>query len=150
MLIIRSYLYNSASLSAVLNKFIDPAQELFDLIKIRASVAEVGNDTDPYQLNQIFNVPGAGYLGLTELQSPSVKFNSDLKPETVTSSEFGIELSMFKNRLSFDLAVYDITTTDLIFDVPVPAATGFQFERSNIGKVTNKGVEISLGGKSFK
>lgn len=143
----RSYLYNSASLAAVLNKFIDPEQEMFDLIKIRASVAEVGNDTDPYQLNQIFSVPGAGYLGLTELQSPSVKFNPDLKPETVTSSEFGIELSMFKNRLSFDLAVYDITTTDLIFDVPVPAATGFQFARSNIGKVTNKGVEISLGGQ---
>lgn len=146
----RSYIYNSASLSALLNQFIDPNQELFDLIKLRASIAEVGNDTDPYQLNQTFTVPGAGYLGLTELQSPRVKFNPDLKPETVTSSEFGLELSMLKNRLTLDVAVYNISTTDLIFDVPVPAATGFQFERSNIGKVTNNGVEIALGGTLIK
>ena len=146
----RSYMYNSASLSALLNRFIDPTQELFDLIKVRASIAEVGNDTDPYQLNQTFTVPGAGYLGLTELQSPRVKFNPDLNPETVTSSEFGLELSMLKNRLTLDVAVYNISTTDLIFDVPVPAATGFQFERSNIGKVTNNGIEIALGGTILK
>lgn len=146
----RSYMYNSASLSALLNQFIDPAQEFLDLFKLRASIAEVGNDTEPYQLNQTFTVPGAGYLGLTELQSPKVKFNPNLKPETVTSSEFGLELSMLKNRLTLDLAVYNITTKDLIFDVPVPAATGFQFDRSNIGKVTNNGVEIALGGTLLK
>ncbi|MDG1272116.1 MAG: SusC/RagA family TonB-linked outer membrane protein [Flavobacteriaceae bacterium] len=146
----RSYMYNSASLSALLNQFIDPAQDFLDLFKIRASIAEVGNDTDPYQLNQTFTVPGAGYLGLTELQSPRVKFNSNLKPETVTSSEFGLELSMLKNRLTLDVAVYNITTKDLIFDVPVPAATGFQFDRSNIGKVTNNGVEIALGATLLK
>ena len=57
---------------------------------------------------------------------------------------------MFKNRLTLDVAVYNISTTDLIFDVPVPAATGFQFERSNIGKVTNNGIEIALGGTILK
>ena len=141
----RSYLYNSASLSAIVNQFIDPAQDVFNLIKIRASVAQVGNDTDPYQLNQTFSVPGAGYLGLTELQSPRVKLNSDLKPETVTSSEFGLELSMLDNKLTLDVSLYNMSTEDLIYDVPVPAATGFQFERSNIGEVTNEGVEIALG-----
>jgi hypothetical protein len=142
----RSYMYNSASLSAILNRFIDPDQEIFNLFKVRGSIAAVGNDTDPYQLYQSFAVPSAGYLGLTTLSSPNVKLNPGLKPETVTSSEFGLELSMLKNRITFDLSVYNISTEDLIFDVPVPASTGFQFERSNIGKVTNKGVEIALGG----
>ena len=142
----RSYMYKSVSLSALLNTFIDPSQKLFNLFKIRASVAEVGNDTDPYQLFQTFSVPGAGYLGLTELQSPTVKLNPDLKPETVTSSEFGLELSMLNNRLTLDVAIYDISTEDLIFNIPVPAATGYQFEKTNIGKVTNKGLEIALGG----
>ncbi len=141
----RSYMYTSASLSALLHKYVDPNQDLFNLIKVRASIAEVGNDTDPYQLIQTFSVPGAGYLGLTELSFPNTKLNSDLKPETVTSSEFGLELSMLDNRFTLDVSVYDISTEDLIFDVPVPAATGFEFERSNIGKVTNKGVEIALG-----
>ena len=141
----RSYMYNSASLSAILNKFIDPEQNFFNLIKVRASLAEVGNDTDPYQLAQTYDVPGQGYLGLTTLSNQPVKLNADLKPETVTSSEFGLELSMLQNKLSLDVTVYNMETKDLIFDVPVPASTGFLFNRSNIGLVTNKGLEISLG-----
>jgi TonB-linked SusC/RagA family outer membrane protein len=141
----RSYMYNSASLSAVLNQFIDPNQVVFNFFKVRASIAQVGNDTDPYQINQTFSVPGNGYLGLTTLQSPDIKLNSDLKPETVTSSEFGLELSALNNKLTLDVSVYDMTTEDLIFDITVPAATGFKYERTNIGKVSNKGLEIALG-----
>ena len=145
----RSYLYNSASVSAILNKFIDPNKEIFNLIKVRGSVAQVGNDTDPYQLNQTYSVPGQGYLGLTTLVSPTIRLNQDLKPETVTSSEFGLELGLLNNKLTLDLSVYNMTTKDLIFDVPVPAATGYLFNRDNIGKVTNKGVEIALGATVF-
>ncbi len=140
----RSYLYNSVSLSAILNRFIDPSQNFFNLIKVRGSIAEVGNDTDPYQLYQTFSVPGQGYLGLTTLTAPTVKLNPNLKPETVTSTEFGLELSMLNNKLSVDLSVYDMTTTDLIFNVPVPAATGYTYFKENIGEVTNKGIEIAL------
>jgi len=54
-------------------------------------------------------------------------------------------LSLLDNNLTFDLAIYDITTTDMIFSVPVPAATGYSFFLENVGEVTNKGVEMSLG-----
>jgi len=141
----RSYMYNSASISAVLNKFIDPNKEIFNLIKVRGSVAQVGNDTDPYQLNQTYAVPGQGYLGLTTLTSSPIQFNQDLKPESITSSEFGLELGLLNNKLTLDLSVYNMSTEDLIFDVPVPPATGYLFQRDNIGKVTNKGLEIALG-----
>ena len=141
----RSYMYNSASISAILNRFIDPDKEVFNLIKVRGSVAQVGNDTDPYQLNQTFSVRGQGYLGLTTVEASPVRLNADLKPETVTSSEFGLELGLLQNKITLDLSIYNMTTKDLIFDVPVPAATGFAFSRDNIGEVTNKGVEIALG-----
>jgi hypothetical protein len=52
---------------------------------------------------------------------------------------------MLSNKLTLDLTIYDIETKDLIFDVPVPASTGFLFNRENIGLVTNKGLEIELG-----
>ena len=143
----RSYMYNSASVSAILSSLIDPEQEVFNLLKLRAGYAQVGNDTDPYQLNQTFDVPGQGYLGLTTLNAPSIKLNQDLKPEQVTSIEFGLEGSMLNNRLNFDISIYDKETTDMIFNVPVPAATGFQFFKENVGKVSNKGVEITLGGR---
>ena len=141
----RSYTYSSVSLSAILNRYIDPEQNFFNLVKLRASLAQVGNDTDPYQLIQTYNVPGQGYRGLTTLSNSPVKFNPDLKPETVTSSEFGLELSMLSNKLTLDLTVYDIETKDLIFDVPVAASTGFLFNRTNIGLVSNKGLEIAVG-----
>ena len=143
----RSYMYNSASVSAILNSIVDPEQKLFNLLKVRAGYAQVGNDTDPYQLYQTFDVPGQGYLGLTTLSAPSIKLNEDLKPEQVTSIEFGLEGSMLNNRLNFDISIYDKETTDMIFNVPVPAATGFQFFKENVGKVSNKGVEITLGGR---
>ena len=54
-----------------------------------------------------------------------MKLNPDLRPETVTSTGFGIELSMLSNKLTLDVTVYDMETKDLIFDVPVPASTGF-------------------------
>ena len=146
----RSYMYNSASVAAVINQFIDPSQDFFNFIKVRASLAQVGNDTDPYQINQTFSVPGNGYLGLTTLGFPNVKLNDNLKAETVTSSEFGIELSMLDNKLTLDVSIYDMSTEDLIFDIPVPAATGFLFSRENIGKVSNKGVEIALGASLIK
>jgi len=142
----RSYLYTSVNASVLLQDFIDPDGEVFDLFKVRGSIANVGNDTGPYQLVQTFSVPGQGYLGLTTLGAPSTRLNPDLKPENIESTEFGLELSMFNNKLNFDLSLYDIKTTDLIFNVPVPAATGYSFFLENVGEVTNKGVELSLGG----
>jgi outer membrane receptor protein involved in Fe transport len=139
----RSIFYGSANVSLLVQDFINP--DFFDLFKIRGSIANVGNDTDPYQLVQTFSVPGSGYLGLTTLNAPSTRLNPNLKPENVESTEFGIELAMFNNKLSLDLSVYNIKTTDLIFRVPVPAATGYSFYLENVGEVTNKGVEVSLG-----
>lgn len=141
-----SYLYSSGSVSAIVNRFIDPEQKIFNLLKLRGGWAEVGNDTGLYQIIQTFQVAGQGFLGLTTLSSPDVKFNSDLKSETVTSTEIGLEMSLFNNRLNIDFSAYNISTTDLIFDVPVPAATGYKFFRDNVGELTNKGIEVVIGG----
>lgn len=142
----RSYFYPSVTGSVLVNQLLDPEADLFNLLKVRASWANVGSDTGPYQLNQYYNVASDGYLGLTQLSRPSVKFNPDLKPENVASLEFGLEGSMLDNRLFFDFSVYNIKTTDLIYDVPVPAATGYSTFRENIGEMTNKGVEVLVGG----
>ena len=139
----RSIFYGSANAAVLLEDFIDI--DMIDMFKLRGSIANVGNDTDPYQLVQTFNVPGLGFQGLTTLNAPLTRLNAKLKPENIQSSEFGIELVMFNNKLSLDLAVYNIKTTDMIFSVPVPAATGYSFFLENVGEVTNKGVEFSLG-----
>lgn len=143
----RSYFYPSASYSILIDRFIDPAKEILNLFKLRASWAQVGGDTGVYQLFQTFSVPQNGYLGLTSLNGPSVKFNPDLKPESITSSEFGFETNMFGNRLYTDFSIYKIKTEDMIFDVPVAPATGYNFFRENIGEIENNGIEVMIGGK---
>lgn len=142
----RSYFYPSVSYSLLADRFIDPDKNVFNMLKLRASWAQVGNDTGVYQLYQTFSVPQEGYLGLTVLEGPSVKLNPDLKPESVTSTELGLEFNMFQKRIYGDISVYDITTTDMIFNVPVPFATGYSFFKENIGEVQNQGIEAMIGG----
>lgn len=142
----RSYFYPSVTGSVLLNQFIDPEADLFNLLKVRASWANVGNDTGPYQINSYYNVASEGYLGVTQLSRPSVKFNEDLKPENIASLEFGVEGSMFDNRFFFDFSWYNINTTDQIYDVPVPSSTGYSTFRENIGEMQNKGIELLVGG----
>ena len=142
----RSYFYPSVGVSALLTRFVDPQTKIFDLIKVRANYAEVGNDTGPYQLNTLYFVARDGYLGRTTLSRDNVKKSESLRPETTSSFEFGLEARFLRNRAFVDFSVYNIESKDLIFDVPVPAATGFGFFRENIGLITNKGVEVLVGG----
>lgn len=142
----RSYLYPSASFAILIDHFIDPDHDVFNMLKLRASYAEVGNDTDIYNLYQTYSVAQQGYLGLTVLSPPDIKYNPDLKPESVNSTEFGLNAILFDNRLYADFSVYSTSTTDMIYQVPVPAATGFNFFLENVGKVENKGFELVLGG----
>ena len=146
----RSYFYPSASYSILVDRFIDPSKEFLNMFKLRASWAQVGGDTGVYQLYQTFSVPQDGYLGLTVLNGPTVKLKPDLKPETITSSEFGFETSFFGNRLYTDFSFYSIKNEDMIFNVPVAPATGYSFFKENIGEVENKGVEIMIGGKPIQ
>lgn len=142
----RSFFYPSVSYSLLLNRFIDPDRDVLNMLKLRAGWAQVGNDTGVYQLYQTFSVPQQGYLGRTVLEGPSVKLNPDLRPESVESTELGLEFNMFANRIYGDISVYKITTTDMIYNVPVPFSTGYSFFKENVGEVENRGIEFMVGG----
>ena len=142
-----SFFYPSASLSFLVNELIDPGQELFDYLKVRASWAQVGNDTEPYQLENTFRLDQNGYLGLTTLSlpNPAVLNDLNLRPEETTSLEFGAEIRMFSNRVYADVSYYDIKSDDLILNVPVSGGI-YPERRTNVGRITNRGVEILVGG----
>tara|TARA_R110002050_G_scaffold204522_4_gene340154 strand:- start:68368 stop:71487 length:3120 start_codon:yes stop_codon:yes gene_type:complete len=146
----RSYFYSSASLSLLLNKVFNLEGTDIDLLKVRGSTANVGNDTDPQQIVNLFSVSSDGYLGNTQVNRSTIKYSESLKPEDIRSTEFGFEARAFKNRLYADFSYYSITTKDLIFDVPVDPGTGYSNFRENIGELTNKGFEILLGGSPIQ
>jgi len=145
-----SYFYPSVSLTGLLNQIIDVPN--MDLAKLRINWAKVGNDTDPYQLLNSYTISSASdsYLGLTILNSSSTLNNEHLKPEQTTSLELGGEFRFYQNRLYSDLSYYSITSQDLIMNVTVPASTGYSLYHTNVGKMTNKGFEILLGGVPVK
>ena len=72
-------------------------------------------------------------------------YNSDLKWETTTTSNIGLDFSFFRNRVSGSVDYYYRKTTDLINDATVSAGSNFRNQvRSNIGSLENKGIEASL------
>ncbi len=141
----RSYFYSSASLSVLLDQAFDLGSTV-DLLKVRASTANVGNDTDPQQIVNLFQVAANGYLGNVQINRPNIRFSEDLLPEDIGTLEAGVEFKLYRNRVYGDLSIYQITTKDLIFDVPVDPGTGYSFFRENVGEITNKGFELLLGG----
>ncbi|MEP7268055.1 MAG: SusC/RagA family TonB-linked outer membrane protein [Saprospiraceae bacterium] len=134
----RSYFYPSFGLSAVLSDLVD-LPKYVSFLKLRGSWAEVGSDTDPYQLSRraiVFN----GTVSLN-----SVLPNADLLPETTRSTEFGLDARFLKNNLRLDLTYYKTNTFDQLFAISVPVASGIASRFLNGADVQNKGVEIVLG-----
>lgn len=144
----RSFFYPSVSGSVALNDLFDFGRQggLINLMKIRASWAQVGNDTAPYRVNTYLQ--STGFPGTVSIQNS--KTNKMLKPERVTSTEVGLELRMFKNRLSLDVAWYNAVTKDLISQMPVSYANGVNYIYINAGSIRNRGIEASISGTLIK
>jgi TonB-linked SusC/RagA family outer membrane protein len=142
-----SYFYPSASLSFLLSDILGIENSVLNYSKLRFSWAQVGNDTGPYQNDNPYSLRGttSSYLGLTILTRPSTYYEP-IRPEEATSLEAGLELSMLKHRMYVDLSVYQINSRDLIMTIPVPAATGYTSFHTNVGEITNKGLEVLIGG----
>ena len=144
----RSYFYPSVSTSAVLNELFNfgYTNGVINLMKIRASWAQVGHDTTPYRIEQTYlptNQHGA-------VQNPSEKRNNALRPEIVNSMEVGLDMKMFRKRLNFDIAYYNTITKDILSQMPVSKAGGVECIYFNAGKIRNHGVEISMNGTVVK
>ena len=143
-----SFFYPSVSGSVALNDLFDFGRRggLINLMKVRASWAQVGNDTAPYRVSDYYQ--GTGFPGTVAIQSS--KSNKNLRPEIVSSWEVGLELRMFKNRFNLDVAYYDSVTDDLISQMPVSYANGVNYVYVNAGSIRNNGIEASLGGTLVK
>ena len=138
-----SFFYPSVSASYVLSNVMElPAA--FSFAKLRASVAQVGNDTDPYQTAGVF-VAGVPYASQPTLSEQSVLASANLLPERSTSYEVGADLRFFQDRIRFDVAYYDELTENQIISLPIAISSGYKEQVVNGGAVRSRGVEIVLG-----
>ena len=123
--------------------------EFIDDLKLRASYGLTGN----------FNIPNYGAQGELAYYSyvlggsspdaikgaaPKSMPNPDLKWEKTAQVNVGFDATLFKNRLTLGLDLYNSNTYDLLLNVPVPMTTGYTTRLENIGKVNNKGIEFNI------
>jgi TonB-linked SusC/RagA family outer membrane protein len=136
-----SFFYPSVSSSFVLDEIFS-LPKVISFAKLRASWAQVGNDTRPYQTARYYDrIYGNSFT------NPGQLFNAELKPEITESYEFGLDLRLFKNRLGLDLAYYDNNSKNQILSIPLDPVTGFSNALINAGLINSKGLEVKLMGK---
>ena len=150
-----TYFYPAASVSFVPTDAFKINSDILSYAKIRASVARVGRDADPYLLNSVYvsssygnNVASITYP-LAPNNTPGFGIsnrigNNNLKPEFVTSYEAGINLGFFKNRLSLDATYFDSRSTNQIFNLAVSNSSGYDTRTTNVGELQNRGLEFVL------
>lgn len=141
-----SYLYPSISGSFIVSQaFAKVMPSWMNYVKLRASYAEVGGDTDPYSDNLYYTMASNTYNGYAYGDiSGNTSPNANLKPLKVKEAEAGMELGLFNNRVRYDGAVYRKNTVDEILDVDISNAGGFSNTTVNVGKLRNQGIENLL------
>jgi len=137
-----SYFYPSVAGSFIFSDVIDTGNWL-TLGKARLSYARVGNDADAYSVSRYYDFVAP--FGNYPLQTTADKlFNNRLKPELSTEIEGGFDFKFFGERIGLNATYYDRRTKNQIWNVSIPAESGFTSKVVNGGTVQNKGVELSL------
>jgi len=146
-----SYFYPSAGLSFIPTKAFDglKSNKGLNFLKLYGSFVINGNRSDllAYEISPVM-VAGSGFPFAGGTNSFGIDFSptdNALKPEFMTTVEAGINLGFFKDRLTLDVSAYKTTTDDLITDISASRASGVSRVKTNIGQMTNKGLEIDLG-----
>lgn len=115
-------------------------------LKLRLSYGQAGNNNIPSgQTVQNFESKTTTYInGVNSYWAASNTLaNPDLKWETTTTLDFGLDFTILKNILSGTVDVYKNVTSDLLINFPVPG-TGYTSQYRNMGETQNSGVEATL------
>nr|WP_302238414.1 SusC/RagA family TonB-linked outer membrane protein [Porifericola rhodea]WKN30719.1 SusC/RagA family TonB-linked outer membrane protein [Porifericola rhodea] len=143
-----SFFYPSVSTSIVFSELFDlDVNSPISFAKLRASYAQVGKDAPTHRTQPSlgeFTRTGGGFT--VGVFGP----NQNIKPETTTSYEVGMDLRLFKNRLGLDVTYYNVRSRDQIVSPRLSYATGYILQLVNAGEIENKGLELMINGDIIK
>lgn len=118
-------------------------------MRLRFSYGSVGND-------QIGNFDGRGLYGGGGVYNGSAGIaytqleNPDLKWESTTLANIGVDFGFMRNQITGTIEVYDKQTSDVLLTLPLQQTTGFAGIASNIGKTQNRGIELTINIDPFR
>lgn len=116
--------------------------------KLRFSAGMTGNEAIGDYTSQGEFTLGSNYLDYSGA-APTVMPNAGLTWETTTQYNAGLDLAFLSNRLLFNMDLYVKNTKDLLYNVPIPNTTGFNYITQNIGSIQNRGAEFMLTSKNL-
>ena len=123
-------------------------------LKVRLGYGVSGNQTSRYKsLSRLISRPSYvfGDGGSTAFgQEVSTMANPDLRWERTTGLNVGVDFSLLQHRLEGTIDYYNNITNDLLFDVSIPYISGFNAISTNLGKLKNTGLEITLTSQNFR
>jgi TonB-linked SusC/RagA family outer membrane protein len=139
-----SILYPSFTASFILSDAIT-MPSFVSFAKLRGGWAQVGGDTDPYQLNLTYGLVGQGHFGapLGRISQGTIP-NFSLQPSQTSEIELGADFRLFQNKLGVDITYYDKTTSNDILFASISQTSGFGSQVVNIGELRNSGIELLL------
>lgn len=150
-----SFFYWGANGSILLTELIPALKgDVLSFLKIRGGYGKTGNDAPTYYTSSYYYLPTGsagfgslsfplgGFVGL--LQSSRVP-SQTLLPEISTEAEIGIDARFFNNRINIDAAYYNKLTENQIVSATLAPESGFSSAVRNIGKIRNRGIELSVG-----
>jgi outer membrane receptor protein involved in Fe transport len=136
-----SFFYPSATMSLIFSELMNIDAVSFG--KVRLNYAQVGSDAPALALINYYNLVGS-FGGVPMASANPTTNNPDLVPENTNSSELGLEMMFFKNRMGFDFSFYNQTTLNQIVPAKLSSSTGMISRYVNAGEINNKGIELSL------
>ena len=148
----RSYFYPSISSSFVVLELLpESTKEWMDLLKVRGSWTMSKTPPAIYATNMDFTVNAPTWGSANGATAPSSLYPEDVKPESSSTYEIGLQGIFLGNRLSFDVAYYNKRMYDFLMNAPLSAASGYTGNFINTDEeITRRGWEITLGGTPIK
>ncbi|MDR0811704.1 MAG: TonB-dependent receptor, partial [Paludibacter sp.] len=134
--------------------FMAATTKYLDNLKLRLSYGTTGSDAinanlwrETWELGGLtgYTIGGEQDNG-RPYQPGTMMANPNLKWESTASANIGLDFGFFNSRLRGSIDVYQSTTTNLLMPVAVNSTSGYSFQYQNVGVVSNKGVELSIGG----
>ncbi|MET0300623.1 MAG: SusC/RagA family TonB-linked outer membrane protein [Flavitalea sp.] len=118
-------------------------------LKLRASYGTTGNaEIGDYGALGLYTISQAASYANAPGASPSQKGNPDLTWEKQKTANVGVDIGLFK-RIDISVDIYEKNATDLLYQKPLPATTGYSFVWENIGSVRNRGLELNITSRNF-
>ncbi|MFR9523394.1 MAG: SusC/RagA family TonB-linked outer membrane protein [Rikenellaceae bacterium] len=149
-----NYFYPGVTASFLFTELLpNHVKDVVSFGKVRAAWGKTGNDADVYMTNPYY-LQSTAYGYWTDYSFPytSSGYNaytvgntlgsSTLSPEMTTEFEVGLNVALFGNRINIDAAYYDRMTDNQIYSLSMDPSTGYTAQNTNLGEVSNKGVEL--------